>query len=234
MHWQGVLVMMRVPAKRPARLARRAVPVAVALALAVVLSGCAGPAGSSDDGPVARVHTTEHDDGWHGLLLETPYAMPDVAFTTSEGATLDPAVDQVAPVTLVFFGYTSCPDVCNAVLADFAAALRRADDTVRERTRLLFVTTDPARDTPEAMRDYLGRFDRSFIGLRTDLDTMKRAATSLGVAITGNTKLPSGGYDVGHSAQVIGFDSEGVGRLVWMPGTPVGDLRDDLTRLAGA
>jgi Uncharacterized protein SCO1/SenC/PrrC, involved in biogenesis of respiratory and photosynthetic systems len=203
-----------------------------AIAASLLLGGCASPGGSSDDGAAAQIRTTARTDGYHGVLLEKPYAMPDVTFTTSDGGTLDPSTHQVAPVTLVFFGYSHCPDVCNAVLADVAAALRRADDGVRERTALLFVTTDPARDTPEVMRDYLARFDPSFLGLRTDLETTKTVATSLGVALTGNTKLPGGGYDVGHSAQVIGFDAEGAGRLVWTPGTPVGDLRADLTRLA--
>ena len=122
-------------------------------------------------GRVAQVRTTARTDGYHGVLLDE--ALRDARRHVHHLRRRHPRpVDApVAPVTLVFFGYSHCPDVCNAVLADVAAALRRADDTVRERTTLLFVTTDPARDTPEVMRDYLARFDPSFLGLRTDLET---------------------------------------------------------------
>jgi protein SCO1/2 len=216
--------------RRPSRAALvRTGAVAALLGLSVV--GCAAPS-SDATGAVARVLTTGGSSDFHGTVLDRPYALPDVTFTTSQGGTLDPAEHRVAPVTLVFFGYTHCPDVCNAVLADVAAALRRADASVRSRTALLFVTTDPARDTPAVMRDYLARFDPSFVGLTADLATIEKAAAALHVALTGTTALPDGGYDVGHGAQLIGFGPQGEGRIVWMPGTPVGDLRADLTRLA--
>ncbi|MGZ4651386.1 MAG: SCO family protein, partial [Kineosporiaceae bacterium] len=88
-----------------------------------------------------------------------------------------------------------------------------------------------ARDTPAVMRHYLGRFDPSYLGLTAPLPTVEKAARSLGIAYTGKEKATGGGYEVGHGAQVIGFTG-GEGRLVWMPETPVADLRADLTRLA--
>jgi protein SCO1/2 len=202
------------------------------LAAALALAGCA--AGSTPQPPrgAAAVVDSGPDDGWGGALLDDPYALPELTFTDTGGETYSLAQDPARPVTLVFFGYTHCPDVCNTVLADVASALRRADPAVREATELVFITTDPARDTPEQIRDYLDRFDPAFVGLTAALPTIEAAAADLGVALGGTQELPGGGYEVGHGAQVIGFGPDRAGRLVWTVGTPVGDLRADITRLA--
>jgi protein SCO1 len=210
------------------RLARTAAALLVVLA---ALTGCASAA-APGDGANAQVSTPAGTRGYHGAWLERPYALPRQPFTASTGGPYVPATDATAPVTLVFFGYTHCPDVCNVVLANVASALRRADPPVRERVRLLFVTTDPERDTPAVMKAYLDRFDPSYVGLTAPLPTIEKAARALGVAYTGkDKKAVGGGYEVGHGAQVIGF-TRGEGRLVWMPDTTVADLRADLTRLA--
>ncbi|MGN6245291.1 MAG: SCO family protein [Motilibacteraceae bacterium] len=175
----------------------------------------------------------QDDDGWHGALLDTPYAKPDLSFTNVDGGTFDLATDTTTPVTLVFFGYTNCPDVCSAVLADAASALRRAPADVRSKTQLVFITTDPARDTPHVIRAFLNRFDPSFVGLTGPMMRIEQAAEQLGVALTGTQKLPSGGYDVGHGAQLIGWGPGGRTTVVWTPGTAVGALREDVTRLSG-
>jgi protein SCO1/2 len=156
------------------------------------------------------------------------FTLPDVTFTDTAGAKFRLREDTRDPVTLLFFGYTSCPDICNAVLADVAAALRRADPTVRESTRLVFVTTDPARDTGPAIRAYLDRFDPSYVGLRAPMPTVRRAAAELGGALTGKEKLPGGGYEVGHGTQVTAFGPDERSLVLWTPGTPVADLRHDL------
>ena len=96
---------------------------------------------------------------------------------------------------------------------------------------MVFITTDPARDDPATIRAYLDRFDPSFIGLSADLTTSKRVAGRLGVDISGTQKLPSGGYEVGHSTQVIGFDAERRGVVMWTPGVSIADLKADFARL---
>ena len=128
---------------------------------------------------------------------------------------------------LLFFGYVNCPDVCRAVLSEVATALQRADAGVRDHVQVVFVTTDPARDTPAKIAEYLDRFDPSFVGLTGDLSTIKKIAGRVGVDISGVKKLPSGGYDVGHSAQVIGFDAERRGVVIWTPNNAIADLKHD-------
>ena len=86
------------------------------------------------------------------------------------------------------------------------------------------------------MRSYLDRFDSSFVGLTGSLSTIESAASGLGVALTGNatsTAAGAGGHEVGHGAQLTGFGPDRKASVIWLPGTPVGDLRDDLTTLAG-
>lgn len=208
---------------------RRGVPLLLGL-LVLPLAACAG---SDEAGPAATFREVGPDDGWAGARLDDPYEMPAVTLTDTEGRAFDLAEDTDAPVTLVFFGYTSCPDVCSTVLADAASALRRAAPEVREDTELVFITTDPARDTPEVVADYLARFDPAFVGLTGELPVIEQAAESLGVALEGTTQLPGGGYDVSHGTQLIGFGPDGLGHVVWTPGTTVGGLREDVTRLAG-
>lgn len=208
----------------------RAVAGGAAVALAVAVAGCAGSSGEDSGSPVSLGPSTSV---LHGSEIRRPYPLPDQRFTDTAGKSYVPARDAAAPITLVFFGYTHCPDVCNVVLANVAAALRRADPEVRDKTQLLFVTTDPERDTDRVVRDYLDRFDTAYVGLRAPLATMKAAAASLHIAYAGTTKVTGGGYDVEHGTQVTAF-RDGQAAVVWSAETPVADLRADLAELAGA
>ncbi len=212
---------------------RQRVLAAAVLALGVAaLAACAAPRSDS----LAEVNLGDRGP-YAGSTVEGVFTLPEVTFTDTAGEAFRLRADTRDPVTLLFFGYTSCPDICNAVLADVAAALRRVDPAVRESTRLVFVTTDPARDTGPAIRAYLDRFDPSYVGLRAPMPTVRSAAAELGVALTGKEKLPGGGYEVGHGTQVTAFGPDERSLVLWMPGTPVADLRHDfslLTREANA
>ena len=165
-----------------------------------------------------------------GSSLPDPYAMPDVTLTDTAGRPYNLASSPSKPVTLLFFGYTRCPDVCVTVLADVAMALQRIPSADRDHIQVVFVTTDPARDDGKRIRAYLDRFDPSFVGLTGRLATIKKAAGQVGVDIEGMKKLPSGGYEVGHSAQVIGFDHTS-GVVLWTPETPIAALKHDFSLL---
>lgn len=168
---------------------------------------------------------------FRGAELTSPYTMPDLTLTASDGRPFNLVADTTHPVTLVFFGYTHCPDVCPLVMSDLTAAVLQLPADVRDQTQLLFVTTDPARDTPQTLRRYLERYSDSFIGLTGDRAEIVTAARAMGVPIGGMARLPSGGYDVSHGAQVIGFRGD-TAPVVWTQGTPVDDLVADITTLA--
>lgn len=200
---------------------RRLAGVVVALLL---LAGCAS---GSDQSAGVRANGTA---GWHGTPVTTGYPLPDQQFTDTSGDPVVPVEAAGDAVTLVFFGYTHCPDICNVVLANIASALRGSTPKVRAATRLLFVTTDPARDTPEVVREYLDRFDPSYDGLVAPVETVEQAAQALHVSYE-RPDGSTGGYEVQHGTYTTAF-VDGRARLVWSADTSVADLRADLARLA--
>jgi protein SCO1 len=197
----------------------------VLLAMALLLGACTSAGGN------AIVSESEDPSGYRGAYLTDPYRMPDQTLTDTSGRDFNLRTSPSKPVVLMFFGYTHCPDVCVSTLADVALALNQMEPHRREQVQMILVTTDPARDTGPVMRKYLDRIDPTFIGLTGRPGTIKTVADRLGVSIEGEEKLPGGGYDVVHSAQVIGFDKMRNGVVVWTPGTPVGDLRHDIELL---
>jgi protein SCO1/2 len=196
-----------------------------AIGLLLLITGCtAAPGAPTGKGNADPAGYTG------GASLPDPYSMPEISLTDTSGRPYNLATTPSKPVTLLFFGYTHCPDVCIAVLSDVSLALQRLSPADRDQIQLVFVTTDPARDQEKQIRRYLDRFNASFVGLTGPMPTIKRAATQVGVDIQGMKKLPSGGYEVGHSAQVIGF-SRNSGVVIWTPGTPIAALKHDFALL---
>ena len=204
--------------------------VALGLAAALALSACSVGTPPSADGPVADV-AIQDDDGLNGAVLPDPYAAPDLALTSTDGTDyrLDRGTAKAGDkVTLVFFGYTNCPDICHVVMADIASALTRLDDEQRERVGMQFVTTDPARDDAAVLRSYLDRFDPTFDGLTGPLTRIVRVGNALGVPIEKGEKMPSGGYEVSHGTQIVGVLPDGTAPVVWTEGTGPELIADDL------
>jgi protein SCO1/2 len=190
--------------------------------LALALAGLLLVAGCSDD-PEAE---------FNGRVLEQPYDVPDVALTATDGEPFSIAADRGEPLTLVFFGYTHCPDICPMVLGALASGLTKLDDADRERVEVVVVTTDPARDTREVLRDYLDGFDPTWEGLTGDLDTIRDVAEPLQVYVDEGEQLPSGGYDVGaHGTSVIGIDDTDHASVYWSQNTSPAQFASDIHTL---
>lgn len=105
--------------------------------------------------------------------------------------------------TLVYFGFTHCPDECPDTLAALVRVKKQAQ---LPGLQVLFVTVDPERDTPAVLAGYLQHFDPSFLGLTGDPAAIHRFAASLGIGIT-RVNLPGGGYDFDHTMAILLFDS---------------------------
>ncbi len=192
--------------------------VAVAgLAVTALLAGCGGSA----SGEVA------------GAVLTEPYTVPATSLTDTDGQDFSLADDTDERLTLVFFGYTHCPDICQAVMANVTAGLTRLDDADRDQVEVVFVTTDPARDDEQVLRTYLDRFDPSFVGLTGDLDTIADIGLEVGVAVEEGERLPSGGYEVTHSTQVLGVDGNDEVPILWTEGTSASEFASDIHTLLG-
>lgn len=209
----------------------RALPALLAAVLgATLLAGCAAPA----DPGYATIHPIGSSSPYRGVAIDPPYQLPRATWTDTAGNKVSwPADGLPQLVTVLFLGYTNCPDVCPTQLADITSAIRGAPPAVRSKVGLEFITVDPRRDDAKTLRAYLDRFDPSYAGLRSDdVPMLKRAATSLGVAMTGSSDTVTG-YEVGHGGQLIAFGADGTAPVIWTPGTPVADIRADLTTLVG-
>ena len=197
------------------------------LALMLALAGC----GSEGPGPAATGITTSDDDGYAGIHLDPPYAVPAVTLTDTDGKPFDLATQQRR--TLVFFGYTNCPDICSTVMSTIASAMAKLSAAERERLQVVFVTTDPERDTAAALRTYLDRFDPSFIGVTGPIDKINALGEPMDILVKKGQKLPSGGYEVEHSTVVVSV-LQAHGDLVWTGATSPAEISGDLTKILKA
>jgi protein SCO1 len=189
----------------------------------LLLAGCAPGEGSAgpSSGPTSA---------WRGTAISNPYPLPEQRFSDTAGDPVVPARDAAEDVTLVFFGYTHCPDICQVVMSTIAGAVSRLDDAQRAEVEVVFVTTDPARDTGPVLRRYLDRFDPDFVGLTGDLSRIMDLAKPLGVFLAKGQELPSGGYEVDHTTHVFGVTGDQA-RLAWPQGTAPAAMAADIIKL---
>jgi protein SCO1 len=199
----------------------------LAVLMSLVLVGC----GSADDGPAVTGVSSSDDDGYRGIKLDQPYAVPDVALTGTDGKPFDLATQ--GKRTLVFFGYTNCPDICQVVMSSIASGVAKLPEADQQQVQVLFVTTDPARDTEKVLRTYLDRFNPAFLGATGSLKDIQALGKPMGVDVMKGEKLPSGGYEVNHTTNVISV-REGKGDLVWTASTSPSDIAEDLVKILKA
>jgi protein SCO1/2 len=190
---------------------------ALALALGgLLLAGCGGD-------PEAQ---------FNGTRLDHPYAVPETTLTATDGEPFSLASDTDEPLTLVFFGYTHCPDLCPLVLNSLSSGLTRLDDADRERVQVVVVTTDPSRDTGPVLRRYLDGFDPTWEGLTGPLNTIVDVAEPLAIYVNDGEKLPSGGYDLGgHTTSVLAVDESDHASVYWDQDTSPAEFASDIHTL---
>ena len=171
------------------------------------------------------------DDTYAGLDLVDPYDRPTFTLTDTTGAEYDFAAATAGRPTLLFFGYTECPDICPTTLADVAVALRGLDPEQAAEVQLVFVTTDPATDTPEVLGEYLGRFDADlptrFVGLTGDQESIDEAQLLAGVPLA-----EDGGR--AHSSLLLLYGTDDLAHVAFDAGNTARDIGDDLRLVLGA
>ncbi len=198
------------------------------LALTLLLSAC-GPASSTS---LTAQGLSRASDGWYGLPLSVQRGLPDTTLRTTSDEPFNLAEELVGTPTLLFFGYSSCPDICPIHLAAISSAMQQTR-TGYDRLQVVFVSVDPERDTPERIDEFLSYFDTRMIGLHGDIDEVADALAQLdlpGPVIEGPDPRGEGSL-IGHPAQVIGFDANGDARRVWPFGTRRADWVSDLPRI---
>ncbi|MCW2757156.1 MAG: hypothetical protein JWO46_902 [Nocardioidaceae bacterium] len=205
----------------------------VALSTVLLLGGLAGcgSSTSSGDGPVVSGVSTSDDHGYNGAFLPSPYQVGDATLTDDTGKPFSLTKDTAGRLNLVFFGYTKCPDVCQIVMGTIASAYARLDDAQKKQVQVLFVTTDPGRDTEQVLRDYLARLDPTFMGIRGSIDQIDAAGKPLHVFVKKGTPLPDGGYEVSHTTSVYAVAGNGQVPVVWNATTSPSEMSADIVKL---
>jgi protein SCO1 len=136
-------------------------------------------------------------------------------------------------VTVVFFGYTQCPDVCPTTMAELAQ-VKKALGADGERVQGVFVSVDPERDTPELLKAYMGSFDPSFVALRGTPEQTAATAKEFKVFYAKVPGKTEGSYTVDHTAGSYVFDRSGKLRLFVRYGSGADALTADLKALLAA
>lgn len=169
-----------------------------------------------------------------GVVLPDPIPKADFILTDTDGAPFAFMPETAGYVTLLFFGYTYCPDICPVHMANIAAVLRTLPPQVSSRVKVVMVTVDPARDTPERLRQWLDNFDRSFVGLRGPMDEVN--AIQRAFRLPPAVKQGSGETDylMGHAAQVIAFTADDRAHVLYPSGTRQNEWAHDLPLLVRA
>lgn len=166
-----------------------------------------------------------------GTVLKAPFVVDPRPLTGPDGSAFSLTEDTDNRLTLVFFGYTNCPDICGQVMSTLATTMTRLDEAERDQVDVVLVTTDPARDTTEVLGEYVSRYDPSFTGLTGDLDDIIALGRSLGVGIEQGEKLPSGGYEITHGTRVYAIDTDDTAPVMWPETVSQTELASDIHAL---
>lgn len=187
------------------------------------------PAGWTADGSAAGgVQATE--TGFHGGVLNPPQPAPDFALVDQHGRTFR-LRDHSGKVVVLFFGYTTCPDVCPGTLAHYRRVKEMLGEDA-ERVEFVFVTVDPERDTTERLGEYVSIFDPEFYGLTGDRAVLERVWADYGVYAERVDDPDSPvGYWMNHTSLSYVVDPRGDLRLAHLFGTPVEHVVEDLRKL---
>jgi protein SCO1 len=207
----------------------RACLVSLALVFADHVTVKAGPKGEPAAGPANR-----HGATYRGGLVTPPLPKPRFTLTDTAGAPFDFWEKTQGNVTLLFFGYTRCPDQCPLHMANIAGGLRKMPKDLSDQVKVVFVTTDPARDGPNALRAWLDHFDERFIGLTGSEAAIEAAQRAVGVPPARKTGLAAGHYEVAHASFVIAYTKDNLGHLIYPSGVTQSDWTHDLPLLVNA
>lgn len=161
-----------------------------------------------------------------GTLLQSPQTAYDFSLKGPENREVRLS-DYKGKIVLLFFGYTYCPDVCPFTMAN----LRNVVDLLGEEgenVRVIMITVDPVRDTPERLKSYVEQFKSSFVGLTGEPDEIMQTASAYGVSFEIIPNVDPHMYFMSHTATVMLIDPEGSLRVVYPYGVDKNILADDI------
>jgi protein SCO1/2 len=205
---------------------------AIALVLSTALTGCASAGGAQPSPSASGLNDQTGSGPFQGLGLDPARPRPSFTLTDQAGKSFDFSARTSGHPTLLFFGYTQCPDICPATMADISVALHTVPVSLQKQTYVVFVTTDIKNDTGTVLAKWLANFSTGvhakFIGLRGTQAQINAAQAAAHVFLA-----EDGGRT--HSAQVLLFGSDDYARVsfVWNNNGEQKQIAHDLPLVAG-
>jgi protein SCO1/2 len=204
---------------RPVRLA----VLSAFVACAAVLSGCSSSQTNSSNSaaPSQLNGQPQGGSGFHGVGLVPPQPRPSFTLSDTTGKTFAFGTRTAGHPTLVFFGYTNCPDVCPTTMADIHTALKAVPAALQRRTYVVFVSTDVKHDTAAVINKWLSNFTdgvgATFVGLRGTQAQIDAAQAAAHIALAEDDGQT-------HSAQVLLFGADDYARVTFLQSTNEAEL----------
>ena len=202
---------------------------ALLAAATLTLSAC----GNGDDSasPVTVVSEEAGSDK-AAIVLDKPFEKPDLVLTDTNGKKYDLRKETEGRPTLIYFGYTNCPDVCPLTMNNIAVAKKQLPKAEQDKLSVVFVTTDPERDTASALGEWLKGIDPQVVGLTGDFDTIQAGARTLGISIEPPHKDKNGKMVSTHGTQVVAVSPKtDAGYVLYTEDATVDDYIKDLPKL---
>ena len=161
----------------------------------------------------------------NGALIDPPKPMPNFRLLSSSGpVSLD---DFRGKVTVLFFGFTNCKDICPATMAKMSEVLTKLGDKSRE-VRVVFISVDYKRDTPQIVSAYAAKFRTDFVGLTGSQNEIDAVTKDYGIYYKLGEPDASGAYEVEHTATLMVLDRQGQLVMTWSPDQQPDEIASDL------
>lgn len=170
---------------------------------------------------------------YRGGMVSPPLPKPKFTLTDTSNNAFNFALNTQGYAVLLFFGYTHCPDMCPLEMRSLAQAFKELPPDLENQFKVVFVTTDPGRDTAQVLRAYLDHFDKKFIGLTGNQSAIDAAQIAADLPPAKKTSVrPDGSYDVGHASFVLAYTKDNLAHVIYPVGVKQEDLVHDLRYLA--
>lgn len=168
---------------------------------------------------------------YRGGVVTPALPKPRFVLTDTSGDAFDFGQRTDGYVTLLFFGYTNCPDQCPMHMANLGLALKKLPAGIADRVQLVFVTTDPTRDNPVVLRRWLDHFNKRFIGLTGTEAAIEAVERAAGVPLARKEEPSKGNYAVAHANFVLAYTKDNFAHLIYPGGVSKDDWVHDLALL---
>lgn len=168
-------------------------------------------------------------DKFRGTLYDPAQPAPEITLTRANGQPFQLSAEK-GKLVFLFFGYTSCPDVCPTTMAEMRQTLESVGAKANQ-VDVVFITVDPDRDTPDKVQQYASIFNPNFIGLSGSMQELEPVWGEYGVYRKIEASTSPTDYSVTHSSLLFLIDQNGNMRLSYSFGTPPEDIAHDIKLL---